>query len=86
MAKLPNLYSSCNWIINEFKGKGSCEDHSNLLCGLFLGFGMESYVAIGIKQGLPHSWVITRLIEGSSIKISFWESLEGKKYDSKVII
>jgi hypothetical protein len=45
---------------------------------------MEAYVAIGIKNSEPHSWVITRYIENSIIKIIFWESLEGKRYDSKV--
>ena len=34
-------------IFNKLKKQGEAEDHTNLLCSLFLGFGMDSYVAIG---------------------------------------
>ncbi|XP_069076034.1 centrosomal protein of 76 kDa isoform X1 [Pleurodeles waltl] len=63
--------------------KGDCEDHSNLLCSLLLGFGLEAYVCVGTKaKGAPHTWVMTCSTDGT---ITFWESLTGHRYIHKPI-
>lgn len=49
-------------------------DHSLLLCGLFLGFHLESYVTIGLdKKNNACVWVTT--IEGG--KVCFWDTIKG---------
>ncbi|KAJ7418400.1 Centrosomal protein of 76 kDa [Willisornis vidua] len=58
--------------------EGDCEDHSNLLCSLLLGFGLEAFVCVGTKaKGVPHTWVMTCGTDGT---ITFWESLTGHRY------
>lgn len=39
--------------------KGSLLEHASLLCGLFLGMGFQSYVAIGKVKRRPYVWVVT---------------------------
>lgn len=53
-------------------GKGDCEDHALLLCGLLIGYGIDAYVCLGSSGDGPHAWVLSR---GTSLV--FWESLTG---------
>jgi len=48
--------------------RGNVEDHSNLLCGMLLGFGMKAYVALGSSCQGEHSWVITT----GKDSLTFW--------------
>jgi hypothetical protein len=41
------------------RGYGSLMDHAVLLCSLFLGAGLNSFVATGQRQGKHHVWVVT---------------------------
>lgn len=61
------------------KGSGDSEEHSVMLAGLLLGFGLDAYVAIGSSGEGPHAWVVTR----SDDRVMFWESLTGQRMDSK---
>lgn len=38
--------------------KGDIEDHCNLLCSLFLGFGLDAYVVVGTNNNGNHFWVL----------------------------
>ncbi|XP_028593232.2 centrosomal protein of 76 kDa isoform X1 [Podarcis muralis] len=68
----------CTLLAFLCRNKGDCEDHSNLLCSLLLGFGLEAFVCVGTKaKGAPHTWVMTYGIDGI---ITFWESLTGHRY------
>ena len=73
--------------------KGDSEDHALLLCNLFLGLSIDSYVCCGranirvvddvtdessiVPSEEIHSWVMTRKADGS---VTFWESGTGKEY------
>ncbi|XP_002130643.2 centrosomal protein of 76 kDa-like [Ciona intestinalis] len=58
--------------------KGSSEDHSNLLCSLLLGFGLEAYVCSGKKSNKALcTWVMTIHCDG---KVYFWDSTTGQRY------
>ena len=39
------------------EAKGDSEDHSNLLCSILLGFGLEAYVCVGLSSDGGHFWV-----------------------------
>lgn len=39
--------------------KGTLLEHAILLCGLFLGRGVNAYVAIGKTKSRPYCWVVT---------------------------
>lgn len=68
----------CTLLAFLCSGKGDCEDHATLLCGLLLGFGLDAYVCMGTKaKGIPHAWVLTRGNDGS---ITFWESMTAHRY------
>lgn len=66
------------------QGRGDVEDHALLLCGLLLGFGLNSFVCIGTKMAVgdagpaagAHAWVAT-LGEGG--EVFFWESLTAER-------
>ncbi len=57
--------------------KGTLDDHSNLLCGMLLGFGLKAYVAVGHSINGEHTWVIST----SKDNITFWECTKGQKFD-----
>ena len=62
--------------------KGDHEDHSNLLCSLLLGFGLDAYVCIGLKSNNAFcSWVLVRYCEESSV--FFWDPLTGRRFAHK---
>ena len=59
--------------------KGDYEDHSLLMCNLFLGLGEDAYVCVGRPKGAilgekRHVWVLTRHGDGS---VCMWESSNG---------
>lgn len=66
------------------RGAGDVEDHCALLCSLFLGFGLDAYVAVGTAVEESHCWVITRVGKsGSPIKTTtFWETITGQRMES----
>jgi len=79
--------------IHDFldRGKGTAVEHSLLLCGLLLGFGLKAYICLGAGLDGSHAWVITcddselddEEKRPSEIAISswkFWESLTGRVY------
>ena len=39
------------------EAKGDSEDHSNFLCSILLGFGLEAYVCVGLSSDGGHFWV-----------------------------
>jgi centrosomal protein CEP76 len=53
--------------------KGDVEDHCNLLCSLFLGFGLNAYVVVGTNENGNFYWVLQLMDD----KVIFWESLSG---------
>nr|CAB3230038.1 centrosomal protein of 76 kDa-like [Phallusia mammillata] len=58
--------------------KGDHEEHSNLLCSLLLGFGLQAYVCIGTKKThSSYSWVMTKYCDGS---VQFWDPVSGLRY------
>ncbi|CAM9826813.1 unnamed protein product [Chrysoparadoxa australica] len=71
------------------KGSGDCEDHTLLLCSLLLGFGLDALVCIGraldedseVGATRPHAWVATFTGKRSDMRVVFWESLTGQRYD-----
>ncbi len=67
------------WTNHAFlcKQSGSMENHAVLLCSLFLGFHLDTYVCIGTDNKGPRVWVLSRNSEG---KVSFWDSINGTKY------
>ncbi|XP_029446815.1 centrosomal protein of 76 kDa isoform X2 [Rhinatrema bivittatum] len=73
----------CTLLAFLCRNKGDCEDHSNLLCSLLLGYGLDAFVCVGTKaKGVPHTWVMTCGTDGT---ITFWESLTGHRYIHKPI-
>ena len=59
--------------------KGDHEDHSNLLCSLLLGFGLDAYVCMGLKSNNALcSWVLVRYCDESSV--FFWDPISGRRY------
>mmetsp|Transcript_1462 Transcript_1462/g.2127 ORF Transcript_1462/g.2127 Transcript_1462/m.2127 type:complete len:692 (-) Transcript_1462:1071-3146(-) len=64
---------------------GDVCDHALLLCSLFLGFGLEAYVALGEMrcdgQTQPHAWVLTFSTDESTgnQKAAAWESTTGRR-------
>ncbi|KAK2961356.1 hypothetical protein BLNAU_3802 [Blattamonas nauphoetae] len=55
--------------------KGDDQDHSVLLCSLFLSMGIDAYLCMGTtKQGKRHVFVMTREFDGCVI---FWETSRG---------
>ena len=67
------------WTNHAFlcKQSGCAENHSILLCSLFLGFKLDAYVCIGTDNKGPKVWVMTKSSDG---KVSFWDSVNGTKY------
>lgn len=64
--------------------KGDHEDHSNLLCSLLLGFGLDAYVCVGMKtKGVPYTWVVTRYGEGATV--IFWDAVTGHRYVHRMV-
>nr|XP_039267473.1 centrosomal protein of 76 kDa-like [Styela clava]XP_039267474.1 centrosomal protein of 76 kDa-like [Styela clava] len=65
-------------------GKGDHEDHSNLLCSLLLGFGLDAYVCVGSKnRGGAYTWVVTRYSEGATV--IFWDAVTGHRYIHRMV-
>ncbi|XP_076826119.1 centrosomal protein of 76 kDa-like [Clavelina lepadiformis] len=59
--------------------KGQQEDHSNLLCSILLGFGLDAYVCVGTKgTSINYTWVATRYCDGKTV--FFWDPLTGHRY------
>jgi hypothetical protein len=60
-------------------GAGASEDHAILQCNLFLGLGLDAYIAVGRLPGgvLQHVWVVTREPNGN---VLFWETTKGDYY------
>ena len=46
-----------------------------LLCSFLLGFGLNAYVAVGIKQSKPWAWVVT-----IDEDIVFWDAASGERF------
>ena len=59
--------------------EGASEDHAILQCNLFLGLGIDAYLAIGRLPGgvTQHVWVVTREPNGD---VLFWEPTKGDYY------
>ena len=55
--------------------KGNHVSHNLLLCSFFIGFGLNAFVALGVKQNKPWSWVVTLDDE-----IHFWDGVTGQRY------
>lgn len=61
------------------------EDHATLLCSLFLGLGLDAYVAVGTRldgQGseADFAWVVTREQRVGAVAgfdVAFWDPLTG---------
>ena len=68
------VWSSPNYFLDV--KKGASEDHAVLQCNLFLGLGLDAYIAIGRLPGgvQQHVWVVTREPNGD---ILFWETTKG---------
>ena len=59
--------------------KGDHEDHSNLLCSLLLGFGLDAFVCMGLRtNNMLCSWVVMRYCDDSTV--FFWDPITGKRY------
>jgi hypothetical protein len=71
------LWSSPNYFLDV--KKGASEDHAILQCNLFLGLGLDAYIAVGRLPGgvLQHVWVVTREPNGN---VLFWETTKGDYY------
>ena len=69
------LWSSPNYFMDV--KKGASEDHAILQCNLFLGMGLDAYIAIGRLPGgiVQHVWVMTREPNGD---VRFWETTKGR--------
>ena len=59
--------------------KGASEDHAILQCNLFLGLGLDAFLAIGKLPDriTQHVWVVTREPNGD---VRFWETTRGCFY------
>ncbi|KAJ3325057.1 hypothetical protein HDU76_013262 [Blyttiomyces sp. JEL0837] len=62
----PQIYATENFFAQVsspqtmlMRRRGSLFEHALLLCGLLLGMGLQSYVAIGKVKRRPYIWVIT---------------------------
>jgi len=63
--------------------KGDHEDHSNLLCSLLLGFGLQAFVCLGTRSGgARYSWVMTRYCDGT---VKFWDPITGIRYPHQLV-
>ena len=71
------LWSSPNYFMDV--KKGASEDHAILQCNMFLGMGLDAYIAIGRLPGgiVQHVWVVTREPNGD---VRFWETTKGRFY------
>ena len=71
------LWSSPNYFLDV--KKGASEDHAILQCNLFLGLGIDAYLALGRLPGgiQQHVWVMTREPNGD---VKFWETTKGDFY------
>ena len=71
------LWSSPNYFLDV--KKGASEDHAVLQASLFLGLGLDAYIAIGRLPGgvQQHVWVMTREPNGD---VLFWETTKGDHY------
>ena len=63
-----------------------CEDHCLLLASLLLGYGLDAYMCVGTIDDdsggeKDHTWVMTRSGGNSNLKVTFWESLTGQRYE-----
>ena len=54
--------------------KGNHVSHNLLLCSFFIGFGLNAFVALGVKQNKPWSWVVT-----IDEEIDFWDGVTGQE-------
>lgn len=62
--------------VSLISGKqGNHASHNTLLCSFLTGFGLNAFVAFGVKQNKPWSWVVT--IDDS---ISFWDGTTGQRF------
>ena len=50
IAGAKDIWSSAAALISSRKGDHAA--HAALLCSFFLGFGLDAYVALGVKQGM----------------------------------
>lgn len=55
--------------------KGDAVGLNVLLCSFLLGFGLNAYVAVGIKQTKPWAWVVT-----IDDEIIFWDAASGERF------
>ena len=55
--------------------KGDAVGLNVLLCSFLLGFGLNAYVAVGIKQAKPWAWVVT-----IDDEIVFWDAASGERF------
>lgn len=71
------LWSSPNYFMDV--KKGASEDHAILQANLFLGMGLDAYIAIGRLPGgiTQHVWVVTRESNGD---VRLWETTKGIFY------
>ena len=67
-------------------GKGTAVEHSLILCGLLLGFGLNAYVCLGSSSDGAHAWVLTlsKVLDQNGESVwgnpLIWESLTAKVY------
>jgi len=63
--------------------KGDHQDHSNLLCSLLLGFGLDAYVCVGVKDnGAAYTWVLLSYTDGT---VYFIDSVLGIRYSHHIV-
>lgn len=65
------ITSTSSMILNR---RGTLMEHAILLCGLFLGRGVNAYVAVGWAKSRPFVWVVT--IDHTSYTLSNREEKE----------
>ena len=56
--------------------KGDHVSHNLLLCSFLIGFGLNAFVALGVKQNKPWSWVV--IIDE---EIKFWDGVTGQRFN-----
>ncbi|CAH8449219.1 unnamed protein product [Dicrocoelium dendriticum] len=81
----------CSALAFVARNRGDVHDHANLLCSLFLGFGLDAYVALGTSRtkrddgtgqsidDTPYAWVVV-LLTGCSA-VTFWDAVSGRCFD-----
>ncbi|KNC53975.1 uncharacterized protein AMSG_09623 [Thecamonas trahens ATCC 50062] len=63
------------------QGAGAIHDLALLLASLFLGFGLNAYVAVGTGPAGAYTWVVTLDSPATGAGPVFWDVLSGEAHD-----